>query len=123
MTEFEVAETFNINASVNEDDIFYESDCVLIEVHISNVTHVGRSSGDVVVTMLASPDLIENISSDHLDISHAFPACSPPYPPPKCHNLSSVDFHDMLMGDVFDCVESLGTFRGCDPSQTHIACT
>ena len=70
----------------------------------------------VVVTMPASPDLIRNMSSDHLDIFHGFPSCSLPYPPPKCHNMSSANFCDMLKGDVFDSVESLNTCRGNDPS-------
>ena len=26
------------------------------------------------------------------------------------------DFHDMFQGDVLDCIESLGTFRGYNPS-------
>jgi len=30
--------------------------------------------------------------------------------------MPSVDFHDMLQGDVFDCIDSLGTFRGYNPS-------
>ena len=97
-TEFKVGETFSVNASVDEDDIRYESDYVFIEVRDSDAALVGRSYGDVVVTMLASPDLVENMSSDHLDISHAFPSCSLFYPPFKCHNMSSIDFHDMLMG-------------------------
>jgi len=30
--------------------------------------------------------------------------------------MSFTDYHDMLQGDVFDCVESLSTFTGYSPS-------
>ena len=41
--EFEVDETFIVNASVDEDDICYDSDNVLIEVHDFDATLAGRS--------------------------------------------------------------------------------
>jgi len=114
--EFEVSETFSIHASVDEDGTCYESVNTFIEMYDFDVTLVERFYVDVVVTVSASPDLVNNISLDYLDTFHASSSCSPPYPPPKCCNMSSADYHDMLKGDVFDCVESLGTFRGYDPS-------
>jgi len=50
--KFEVGEIFSVNASVDEDYICYESDNVFIKVHDFDVTPIGRSYGDVVVTVL-----------------------------------------------------------------------
>ena len=44
-TGFEVGKTFTVNASVDEDDVCYDSDNDLIEVHHSDATLVGRSYG------------------------------------------------------------------------------
>ena len=44
----------------------------LIEVHDSDAAPIGRSYGDIMVIMPASLDLVENMSSNHLDIWHAF---------------------------------------------------
>ena len=93
-----MGETFSVNTGADEDDICYELDNVFIEVHDVDATLAVRPYVDVVVTMPASPDLV-NMSSDHLDIFHVFPSCSLPYPPPRCHNISYVDFHDMLKGE------------------------
>ena len=51
-----------------------------------------------------------------LGILHASPSCSLPSLSPNRYNLSLFACHDMLKGDVFDCMDSLGTFRGYDPS-------
>ena len=89
-TEFEVGETFTVNASVDEDDVCYDSDNDLIEVHDSDAAPVGRSYGDVVVTMPASPDLVENVSHDHLDTLHVSPSgYHPPLP------LSAIIYHSL----------------------------
>ena len=75
-----------------------------------DATLAGRSYVHVTITVPASPDMVDNISPDPLDASHVSPLCSLPSPPPKCCNMSLVACHDMLEGDVFHCVESLGTF-------------
>ena len=41
---------------------------------------------------------------------------SPSSSSPECHNLSLVEYHVMLQGKEVDCIESLRTFRGYDPS-------
>ena len=71
---------------------------------------------NVVVTVPVSPDMVDNISPDPLDASHASSLCSLPSPFPECHNMSLVNYHDVLEENVDDCVESLGIFRGYDPS-------
>jgi len=60
--------------------------------------------------------MVDDVSLDPLDAPHTSPLCSLPSPSPECHNMPLADFHDMLQGDVYDCIESLGTFRGYDPS-------
>ena len=89
---------------------------VLIKVYDFDAALVGRSYEDVVITVPASFDMADDISPGPLDTPHASPLCSLPSSPPECHNMPSVDFHDMLQGYVFDCMDSLGTFRGYDPS-------
>jgi len=115
-TEFEVGETFIITANVDEDDICYESDDVSIEVHDFDATLAGKSYVDVVITVSTSPDMVDNISPDPLDASHASSLCSLPSPFPKCHNMSLVNYHDIREGNVDDCVDNVGTFRRYDPS-------
>jgi len=65
-TEFEVGETFIVTASVDEDDIYYESDNVFIEAHDFYATHARKSYVDVMITVPASPDMVDNISPDPL---------------------------------------------------------
>jgi len=108
LTEFKVGETFSVNATVNEDDICFASDNVVLKVHDSDAALAGRPYMNVMITMPASSDFIDNVSRDPLDTPHAFPLCSLPSPLPECHN--------MFQGDVFDCMDSLGTFRGYNPS-------
>jgi len=115
-TKFEVGETFSIDASVDEDDTCYKVDNSFIERHDFNATLVGRSHTNVVVTVPSCLDLVDSISPDHLDAFHASTSCSLPYLPPWCYNISYADYHDKFKENVFDCVESLGTFRGYDPS-------
>jgi len=81
-----------------------------------DATPVGRSYVDVVAIVLTSSVMVGNVSLDPLDTPHASPSCSLRPPSPECHNMPSTDFHDMLQGDVFDCMDSLGTFRGYNPS-------
>jgi len=81
-----------------------------------DATPTGRSYVDVVVTVPTSSIMVDNLSLDPLDIPHASPLCSLPSPSPECHNMSFTNFYDMLQGDVFDCMDSLGTFRGYNPS-------
>jgi len=114
-TEFEVGEIFIVNASVNENDACYDSGSVSIEVRDYDATPAGRSYVDV-VTVPTSSVMVDNVSLDPLDTPHASPLCSLPSLSPECHNMPSSDFHDMLQGDVFDCIDSLGTFRGYNPS-------
>jgi len=76
----------------------------------------GRSYVDVVITVPTSSVLVGDVSLESLGTPHASPLCSLPYPSPECHHMLSADFHDMLQGDTFDCLDSLGTFRGYNPS-------
>jgi len=115
-TEFGVGETLTVNASVDEDDACYDSDSVSIEVRDYDATPAGRSYVDVVITVSTSYVMVDDASLAPLDTPHASPLCSLPSPSPECHNLLSNVFHDMLQGDVFDCLDSLGTFRGYKPS-------
>jgi len=85
-------------------------------MHDSNVTIARRSYVDVVITMPTSSVMVDDVSPDPLDALHASPSCSLPYLPPKHYNLSLVPCHDMLEGNEIDYMDSLGTFRGCDPS-------
>ena len=62
----------------------------------------------MVITVPASSDVVDDVSLDPLDTPYASPLCSLPSPFPEYHN--------MLHGDVFDCIESLGIFRGYNPS-------
>jgi len=115
-TEFELGETLSVNASVDEDDSCFDSNNVLIEVHDSVATPIGMSYVDVEITVPASSVMDDDVSLDPLDTPHASPLCSLPSPFPECHNMLLADFHDMLQGDVFDCMDSLGTFKGYSPS-------
>jgi len=117
-TEFEVGETFTVNASIEEDDACFDSDSVSIEVREFDATPARRSYVDVVISVPASCVMVADVSLDSLDAPHASPLCSLPSPSPECHKMPSADFHDMLQGDVFDCLDSLGTFRGYNPSLT-----
>jgi len=114
--EFEVGETFIVTARVDEDDICYESDNFLIELYDFDVTLIGKSYVDVVITVPTSLDIIDNISHDPLDVSHVSSLCSLPSLFPECHIMSVVNYHNVLEENVDDCVEFLGTFRGYDPS-------
>jgi len=103
-TEFEVGETFTVNASVDEDDACYDSDSVSIEVRDYDATPDGRSYVDVVLTIPTGSVMVDDVSLDPLDTPHASPLCSLPSPSPECHNMSLADFHDMLQGDLSDCI-------------------
>jgi len=98
------------------DDICYELDNVFIEVHDLDATLVVRPYVDAEVTVTTSPNVVENISPDPLDTLHVSHSGSPPSFSPKCHNLSLVACHNMLEGNVIDCMDSLDTFKGYDPS-------
>ena len=69
-----------------------------------------------VTTMPTSFVMVDDVSLEPLDTPHASPSCSLPPPSPECHTMPSVAFHDMPQGDVSDCMDSLGAFRGYDPS-------
>ena len=71
---------------------------------------------EAVVIVPTSHDPIDNISPVPLDAFHVFSSCSLSSPSPECHQLSIVNHYDMFEGTVFDCLDSLGTFRGYDPS-------
>ena len=85
-------------------------------MHDSDAIVAGMSYVDVVLTVPASSVMVDNASPDPLDTPHTSPLCSLPSPSPECHNMPYVNFHDMSQGDVSVCMESLGTFRGYDPS-------
>jgi len=69
-----------------------------------------------VVTVSPSPNLVDNISSNHLDTFHAYAFYSLSSPPPEYRNMLPTDYHDMLEWNVVDCLESLSTFSGYDSS-------
>jgi len=60
-----------------------------------NETPVRKLCMVVVVVMSLSPDLVNHISSNFLEVFHAFSRLLPS-PPPKYHNMSSIDYHDMF---------------------------
>jgi len=60
--------------------------------------------------------MVDDVHLDPLGTLHASPSCSLSSLSPKRYNLPLVACHDMVKGDVFDCMNSLGTFRGYDPS-------
>jgi len=122
-TEFEMGETFIINANVDEDDVCYDSDSLFIEVRDSDATLAGMSYVDVVITVPTSFDMVDDISPEPLDAFHASSPYSLPSPSPECHNLSLVACHDMLEGTKIYCMDSLGTFRGYDHPLILTACT
>ena len=113
-TEFEVGATFIVNASVDVDDACCDSDSIFIEVPNSDAIVVGLSFVDVVSIVPTSFVLVANASPVPLDTPHASSLCS--LPSPECHTMPFADFHDMLQGDMSDYMDSLGTFRGYDPS-------
>jgi len=80
-------------------------------VHDFDATLVRMSYEDVVVTVLASLDMVNN-SLDPLDSFHASSACLLLSPSLACHNMSLLHFHDVLEGNKFDTVKSLGNLRG-----------
>ena len=85
---------------------------------------VGRSYVDnVVVTAPISLDPVDNTSSDLLDTFHVYSSCSLPSPSPECHNMSLVNYHNVLEGNLDDCVEFIDSFRGMTPPSIHIAYT
>ena len=61
-----------------------------------DATLAGRSYVDIAITVPSSPVMVDDVSLGPLDTPHASPLWSLPFPPPKCHNVPSVDFHDML---------------------------
>ena len=70
----------------------------------------------VVVTISFSPNLVNHVSPNLLDIFHAIPPCSLASPFLECHNLSPINSNVVLKRNVVDYVVSLGTFRRHDPS-------
>jgi len=115
-TDFKVGEIFSVNASVDEDNIYYESGSVFIEVRNSDATLAGMSYVDVVITVPASFDMVDNISPDPLETFHVSPSCSLPSHSHECHNLLLAEYHVIREGNEIDCMDSLGTFKGYDPS-------
>ena len=59
-TEFDVGETFTVNASVDEDDACYDSDNGSIEVRDYDATPTGRSYVDVVITVPTSSIMVDD---------------------------------------------------------------
>jgi len=82
----------------------------------SDATPARRSYVDIATTMPASSVMVDDVHLDPLGTLHASPSCSLSSLSPKRYNLPLVACHDMVKGDVFDCMNSLGTFRGYDPS-------
>ena len=113
---FGVGEIFSIDVSVDEDDFYYGLDNIAIEKHDPNETLVGRSSVDIVFTVLPSLDHDDHVSPDPLAICHVSPSCSLLSHSPECYNWLLVDSHVVLEGNKVECFETQGTFRGCNPS-------
>jgi len=88
LIEYEVGDTLGVSASVGGDDTCYESNNAFIEVYDFDATLVGRSYEDVVVTVPASPDMVDNISPNPLDAFHASSLCPLPSPSLECYNIS-----------------------------------
>jgi len=107
-----VGEIFSVTASVDEYDICFDSNNVVLDAYDSIATPAGRPYVDVMITLHASSDIIYDVSHDPLDKLHASPSCSLPSSFPGYHIMPSVDFHGVLNGKVYDCTDSLGTFRG-----------
>ena len=86
-----------------------------IEVHDFDATIAGMSYVDVVPNVPTSSVMVDNASPVPPDTSHASLLCSLPSPSPESHPMPFANFHDMLQGEMLDCMDSLGTFRGYDP--------
>ena len=114
-TEFEVSEIFCVDASIDGDDLCLESDDTFSEVHDLDEILDEGSCVDAVAAVSSSPDLTDHVSLNPLDSSPAS-SCSLPSPSPQYCDLSPIDSLAMLKGTVVDCFESLGAFRGYDPS-------
>ena len=71
---------------------------------------------DVVVVEPTTLDVIAHISSDHVDMPYVSRLPSLPSNSAECHDLIAIDYHDALKGKVSDCIRSLGTFKGYNPS-------
>ena len=69
---------------------------------------------DAVAAVSSSLDFIDHVSQNPLDISSAS-SCSLPSPSPQYCDLSPIGSLVVLKGNLVDCSESLGTFRGYDP--------
>jgi len=68
---------------------------------------------DAMDAVSSSPDFVDDVSLNLLDISPAS-SCSLPSPSPE-YCLSLIDSLAVLMGNVVDCSESLRSFRGYAP--------
>ena len=68
-------------------------------MHYLDKTLVGRSCVDVVFIVSCNSHLIDLVSSNPLDIFHAFASCSLPSPSLECCNLSLTDPHFVLEGN------------------------
>jgi len=123
LTEFELGETLSVNASIDEDASCFDSNIVLIEVDDSVATPIGMSYMDVEITVLASTVMDDDVSLDPLDPPHASSLCSLPSPSPECYIMPFADLHDVLQGDMSDCMNSLVPLEGMTPPLTPIVCT
>jgi len=106
----------SFSTSVDEDDLCCELGDVSTQVPDCHETFLGSSCVDVEVMGPTSPDVIGHISPDHVDMLHVSPLPSLPSPFLECHSLTAIDYHDVLKGNVSDCIKSLRTFEGCKPS-------
>ena len=66
----------------------------------------------VVVTVSSSPNLVDYVRLNTLDIFHAFPSCLLPSSSSDCYNLSPIDSYVVFKGNAVDCFKSVGNFRG-----------
>ena len=71
---------------------------------------------DVEVVGPNRPDIIAHASPNHVDMLHVSPLPSLPSSFLEYHSLTAIDYHDVLKGKVSDCIRSLGTFEGYNPS-------
>ena len=113
----------SFSVSVDEDDMSYELGDMSYELgDVSTqvpdclATPLVSSCVGVVVVASTSPDFIAYVSPDRVDILPVSPLPSLPSPSLECHNFPATDYHDVLKGNVSDCIESLVTFRGYNSS-------
>jgi len=106
----------SFRVSVDEDGMCCELVDVSTQVPDCHETPLVSSCVNVAVVESTSPDFITDVSPDHVDMLHVSSLPSLPSPSLECDNLSITNFHDVLNRKVSGCMDSLGTFKGYNPS-------